>query len=334
MHRIGIIGCGWIAPFHLAALQKFADRASVAWVADIDSIRADAIASRYSVRAISDYREGLDEVDCVHILLPHHLHCQVTTVCLEAGKHVLLEKPIATSLEDADTMIACAERNARTLMVGYPHRYRNCFQVFKEIVTGGSYGRLFMLDAMMDECLKDYLTGWTRRKETLGGGVFFSSSPHMLDVMLWIGGEVRCASVVGTRGGCNIEGEDTACSILKFESGVIGVTRHTWASPAAPVWYTMEAVCEQARVRLTTSPEGDLVRDGAECAWTTRIEAHGEHDELLLESGEGLDLTAEVEHFFDCVDTGACPQTDGPAARKIIELVLNAYADAERRGGL
>ena len=62
--------------------------------------------------------------------------------------------------------------------------------------------------------------------------------------------------------------------------------------------------------------------------------SHGAHDEVLLESGEGLDVTAEVEHFFDCVDTGACPQTDGRAARKIIELVLNAYADAEQRGGL
>ena len=175
MHRIGIIGCGWVASFHLAALQKFADRASVAWVADTDSARAAAVASHYSVRAISDYRD---------------------------------------SLEDADAMIACAERNARTLMVGYLHRYRKSMQMFKDIVTGGSYGKLFMLNALMDESLKGYTTGWISRKETLGGGVFFSSSSHMLHVMLWIGGDVRCASVVGTHGGCDMEGEDTACAVL------------------------------------------------------------------------------------------------------------------------
>ena len=74
-----------------------------------------------------------------------------------------------------------------------------------------------------------------------------------------------------------------------------------------------------------------MFRDGPECAWTTRIEAHGANHEVLLESDEGLDVTAEVEHFFDCADTGACSQTDGRAARKIIELVLNA--DAELRSG-
>jgi predicted dehydrogenase len=333
-HRIGIIGCGWFAPFHLQALQALQDRTRVVWAADPVLAKAEAAAASCGAVALTDYRDGLDQVDCVHILLPHHLHCDATVACLEAGKHVLLEKPIATTLADADEMIASAERHGKTLMVGYLHRYRRSMQLFREAITDGRYGRLFMLDGQMDESAQAYVAGWLQRRATLGGGVFFSSSPHMLDVMLWIAGDVRCASVVGTRAGCDMECEDTACAVIKFESGVVGVTRHTWASPKSRTWYTLTATCESARVILTTTPAGDLVNDGPHCPWATRIVVHDDTEEVLLESDEGLDLVPEIEHFLDCVETGATPQTDGVAARKIIALVLDAYADAEARGGL
>lgn len=334
MHKIGIIGCGWFAPFHLNALSALTDRATVEWAADTDKEKAQRIAEQYGVQPLSDYHQGLNDVDCVHILVPHHLHHPITIDCLEAGKHVLLEKPIATTLADADAMIDCADRSGKVLMIAHPHRYRRSMRMFKEAVTSGRYGRLFMLDAMMDESLQGYTTGWLGKKATMGGGVYFSSSPHMLDILLWIAGNVRCASVVGTHGGCDMEGEDTACSVIKFENGVVAVTRHTWASPKSRIWYTLNAVCERAHVTLTTHPTGDLFNDGASCPWLTRIVVQGESDAVLLECDEGIDLVPEIEHFLDCVSTGATPQTDGRTARKIIELVLNAYAEADARGGL
>ena len=330
--KIGIIGCGWISNFYAKVLPGFADRIQVAWVADPEREKAEALAAKTGAKPFDDYRDGLGEVDAVFILVPHHLHHPITLDCLRAGCHVLLEKPIAISLEEADEMIAAAEAKERTFMVAYPHRYRKSMQLFKQAIDSGRFGRLYMLDALMDESVQEYTVGWISKKETLGGGVFFSSSPHMLDVMLWIAGDIQAVSMAGTLAGCDMEGEDTAVSVIKFKSGVVGVTRHLWASPRTRIWYTMNAVCEKAHITLTTHPLGDLVNEGADCPWETRIVAIGESEEVLHESDEGLNVAPEISHFLDCIQTGSPPQTDGRTARKIIELVTLAYQDAEAKG--
>jgi predicted dehydrogenase len=231
-----------------------------------------------------------------------------------------------------DEMIATAQAARKTLMIAYPHRYRKGLRMFKQLLESGRYGKVFMLDALMDETVEGYLAPWMAKKETLGGGCLFSASGHMFDIILWICGEVQTASMVGTRARVPIEGEDTAACIMKFKNGAIGVVRHTWASPRSRIWYTMQAACESAYVTLTTTPLGKHNIEGVNCAWVTRITALGNQEEVLFESGEGLDLAPEVEHFFDCVETGRCPETDGIAARKISALVLEAYrkADLER----
>ena len=334
LHKIGIIGCGWFAPFHIEALDTLRNRAAIVWAADPELERATDIAARAGARALADYREGLHEVDAVVILVPHHLHHPITMDCLKAGKHVLLEKPLALNLAESDDMIQAADEAKRTLMVAYPHRYRRSMREFRKAVVGGEYGRLIMLDALMDERNQDYISGWIARKRQVGGGVFFSASPHMLDVMLWVAGPARCVSMVGTRGLCEMEGEDTACSIIKFESGAIGVTRHTWSSPKSRIWYTMHAVCERAHITLTTTPMGDLVTEGHRCPWETRVVVEGEETGrvMLHESDEGLDVRPEVSHFLDCVETGQTPQTDGRCAREMIVLLTRAYREADERG--
>lgn len=333
IHRVGLIGCGWIAPFHVVGLGKLGSRAQIVWVADPVRDRAEDLARQAGARPLTDYREGLKEVDCAFVLVPHHLHHQITLDCLEAGCHVLLEKPMANSLAEADEMIAAAERAGKALMIAYPQRYRECVKVFRQTLLGGRYGRLFMLDALMDNYVLDYAVGWITKKKTLGGGIFFSQSTHMLDVMRWIAGEVQTISMVGTHGGNKHEGEDTAASVMKFQNGVIGVIRDTWASPRPRAWYQMRGVCEKAHVTLATNPVGDFGGEGVRCSYSTRIVALGEKEEVLLDSAEGLDLGPEIEHFFNCVETGQRPQTDGYTARRLIELVFQAYHKAEIEGG-
>ena len=337
-HKLGIIGCGWIAPFHVQALNRLSDRVDVVWAADPDIARAQNIAAMLpggDVDVLTDYRAGLERVDAVAILVPHHLHHPITMDALRAGCHVLLEKPFALTLAEADDMMAEAETRGQTLMIALPHRYRKSTQAFKRLVESGEYGRLFMLDAFMDEDNREYVTGgWFVKKATLGGGVFFSASAHMLDVMLWIAGDVQSASMVGAQAGLPMEGEDTALSVIKFANGVVGSTRHTWFSPKPHRWYTMRAYCQRAVLTLTVHPLGSLAVEGVNCAWSSRITVAeaGAEERLLLESDEGLDLTEEARHFLDCVESGARPQTDGPVARQLMKVTLDAYRDAESRG--
>jgi predicted dehydrogenase len=340
-HRIGIVGCGWVAPFHVRALAGVRDRVEVAWVADPQPQRTELVADQVvrelgegkPVRRLSDYREGLAEVESVFILLPHHLHYQATLEALDAGCNVLLEKPMAVSLAEADGMIEKADEKGKMLMIALPHRFRRTTRAFRDFIESGEYGKPYLLDAMMDENLTGYADlGWIQKKHLLGGGVFFSASPHMLDVMLWIGGPVQTVSMVGTHGGLNMEGEDTAVSILKFQNGVIGTTRHTWASAKTKTWYTIKAYCEKANLTLTMDPLGSLVREGPDCPFRSRIEV-APPERLLVDSDEGLDFSGEVTHFFDCLDTGQPCQTDGRVGRQLIALVLGAYEKAVREGG-
>ncbi len=336
--RLGIIGCGWIAPFHVQALNRLSDRVAVVWAADPETERAERIAGSLTTgdaEVLGNYRDGLERVDAVSILVPHHLHHPITLDALQAGCHVLLEKPFALTLEEADDMIAEAEGQGKTLMIALPHRYRKSTQAFRQIIDSGDYGRLFMLDAFMDEDNREYVTGgWFVKKATLGGGVYFSASAHMLDVMLWIAGEVQSVSMVGANAGLPMEGEDTAISIIKFKNGVLGTTRHTWFSPKPHRWYTMRAYCERAVIALTVHPLGKLAVEGVNCAWSSQITVSeaGADEKVLLDSDEGLDLTEEVRHFFDCVESGAKPQTDGQVARQLMKVALDAYRDAEVTG--
>ena len=338
-HRMGIIGCGWIAPFHVQALNRLTDRVDIVWTADPDRERAEHIAGTLKTESeidiLADYSEGLDRVDVALILVPHHLHHPITMDALRAGCNVLLEKPFALTLEEADEMIATADERAKTLMIALPHRYRKSTQAFKQMIDSGDYGRLFMLDAFMDEDNRAYVTGgWFVKKATLGGGVFFSASAHMLDVMLWIAGEVQSVSMVGTHAGLPMEGEDTALSVIKFKNGVVGSTRHTWFSPKPDRWYIMRAFSEQAVITLTVHPLGNLAVERYRCPWSSQITVAeaGSEEKILLESEEGLDLTEEVRHFFDCVDKGARPQTDGHVARQLMKVALDAYQEAEIKG--
>jgi UDP-N-acetyl-2-amino-2-deoxyglucuronate dehydrogenase len=332
VHKIGLIGCGWIAPFHVAGLRELGRQSEITWVADPDQNRAELLARETGARAITDYRSGLQYVDCAFVLVPHHLHPRVTIDCLSAGCHVLLEKPIANSLAEADEMIVAAAKAKKVLMVAYPHRYKKGFQVFKEAIESGRYGRLIMLDSLIDDTVKGYLAEWMSRRETLGGGCLFSAAGHQLDIMMWINGEVRAAYMVGLRGLVPMEGEDTAACVLKFKNGAIGVIRHTWASPKVRIWYTMEAMCEKAHLTLTCTPLGDQNAEGVRCPWQTRIWALGETEEVLLENGEGLDLAPEIDHFLNCVDTGTQPDTDGRVARQVSAVILGAYGRAEADG--
>ncbi len=303
------------------------------WVTDPDQARAQVIARQAGARILTDFHQGLGEVDCVFVLVPHHLHHPFTLDCLNAGCNVLLEKPMANTLQQADEMVAAADRAERILMVGYPNRYRKSMQVFAEAMTSGRYGKPFLIDGFMDESVQGYITGWIAKKETLGGGVFFSTSTHMLEVMLWIAGKVQAISMVGTRAGDLIEGEDTAAAVIKFKNGMIGVIRHTWASPRARIHFTMQGMCERAHVTMTQTRAGDLTSLGVHCPWLTRVVALSDKEEVLFESNEGLDFEPEIAHFFDCVDTGRQPQTDGRLGREIVALVHEAYRKAELEGG-
>lgn len=190
MDRIGIgaIGCGGIASGHLPAYRDLDGIETVA-VCDIDEQAARARADEFDVPAVyTDWRELIadERVDAVSILLPHHLHRDVAVAAAEAGKHVLTEKPMATSLAEADDMIAAADAAGVVLMVGQILRFRPANIKARELIRGGAIGEVRNILRRRLGNSREFRSDWAHKPEEAGGWVLYGYGAHEVDMILWL----------------------------------------------------------------------------------------------------------------------------------------------------
>ncbi len=185
---IGAIGCGGIAGGHLPAYRELEGIETVA-VCDIDEQAARGRAEEFDVPAVySDWRELLadERVDAVSVLLPHHLHRDVAVAAAEAGKHVLTEKPMATSLGETDDMIAAAEAAGVVLMVGQILRFRPANIKARELIRDGAIGEVRNILRRRLGKSGEFRSKWARKPEEAGGWVLYGFGAHEVDMILWL----------------------------------------------------------------------------------------------------------------------------------------------------
>ncbi len=186
--RIGAIGCGGIANAHLPAYRDTPGLQTVA-VCDIDEQAARERAEEFDVAAVyTDWRELLDDdsVDAVSVLLPHHLHRDVAVAAAEAGKHVLCEKPMATSLDECDAMISAADAAGVVLMVGQILRFRQANIRARELIREGAVGEVRNVLRRRLSKSEGFRSEWARRPEEAGGWVLYGFGAHEVDMILWL----------------------------------------------------------------------------------------------------------------------------------------------------
>jgi UDP-N-acetyl-2-amino-2-deoxyglucuronate dehydrogenase len=225
--RTAIVGCGKVAQLHAAALARLAESEFVA-ACDADRARAEAFAARYGVRAFADAAEMVRAagVEAVVVCTPHPLHAAPAITAMEAGAHVLVEKPLAATVADCDAMIEAARRSGVTLGVVSQRRFFEPVARMKQAVDAGKIGTP-VLGAVTMYSWRDeayYRSDpWRGRWDTEGGGVLINQSPHHIDILLWLMGPV--VEVVGRWANVNhpyVEVEDTALAILRFANGGLG----------------------------------------------------------------------------------------------------------------
>jgi phthalate 4,5-cis-dihydrodiol dehydrogenase len=187
--RLGIIGMGGAARQLLPSVDKAAGIRLTAVCDPLAEVR-EPIAQRYGAHAVADVEAllALDGVDAVYVATPTDLHAQHVIAAAEAGKHILCEKPMATSLEQAQAMIDAADRAGVTFNVGHSHSYDEPYRAMREIVASGELGRARLLHNI-------YYSDWVYRPrrpeeldETLGGGITFRQGAHQFDILRLIGG--------------------------------------------------------------------------------------------------------------------------------------------------
>jgi UDP-N-acetyl-2-amino-2-deoxyglucuronate dehydrogenase len=225
--KTGLIGCGKVADLHAAALAALPQSQFVA-VCGSTQKKGEEFAAKYGVRGFGDVEEMLEQsgVEAVCICTPHPRHAEPAVAAARRGVHVLVEKPLASSLEDCDRMIAAA-REAGVTLGSFSQRrfYQPCQRVRKAIDDGAIGKPILGTVAMYGWRDQKYYASdpWRGSWKGEGGGVLVNQAPHQLDLLLWYMGPV--AELCGYWGNLNhpyIEVEDTAVAIIRFQSGALG----------------------------------------------------------------------------------------------------------------
>lgn len=231
MKKMGaaIIGCGAIYGVHADALAN-SEFAQLLYVVDIKKEKAKRAADKYGCEWETDYTKILDnkDIDVIHICTPHYLHAGMAIEGLKAGKHVLVEKPVAINIEQAMQMSDAVEKYGHFLGVCFQNRYNPTSVKAKEILDSGQLGKILGIKGLVTWYRdRDYYvnSGWRGSFETEGGGVLINQSIHTLDLMQWLGGEIEW--IRGSISTKNLDGvievEDTADAVIYFKNGARGV---------------------------------------------------------------------------------------------------------------
>ncbi len=318
-----------MSQFYGEAARALADRCEWAWAADADLGRAQRFCSAYGGKPLRDFREA--DADALVIATPHHLHAPLYLEIAPSGRPVLIEKPLALSVAEADRMIAARDAAGALLMVGYVNRYRPGPRALKSAIDRGLIGEPLFWDASQFCHIEGYLGGWLAKRATLGGGVFFSSSGHLLDLLMWYNGPVERLKLETARYRLAMEGEDTQLSVVRFRNSRLATLRESWCAQGALPWQSLRVFGETGSLSMNYSPRGPFLQ-GDKLPWDTRVVLHreGQADEPLLEQAGRFDFTGQLEHFLDCIQKNLSPLTSAESAREVIAVIRAAESQAER----
>ena len=320
--RVCIIGVGTMGQKHLNVFAT-TPGAEIAGVCDLnyDSALETVAAYGPGIKCYTSYDRMIEEQqpDAVAIAVPDHLHRDPAIAAMTAGAHVLVEKPLATTLSDADAMIECAEKSDKILMVNYTHRWVPAYYTAYEKITGGELGKAAMVYAKKNDSVA-IMSMWPWLRDS-SPAAFLSS--HDIDLTRWF---IGCEAVsVYARGykkvlrnklGCDTY--DCIQALTEFENGAFATFESSFIYPDTYPTLTdsyIQINCEDGVIELPRKAESIRVASPSSCEYPkTGIAA------VIDGKIQGAFRLAN-EHFIDCIRTGKQPMTDGYNARQVSEIV-------------
>ncbi len=329
--RVGIIGCGGMAKGHAARFEKVKDKAEITAAVDVDKDCAQAVADLLGNKPVvaTDYRDIMDEVDALLLVLPHHLHCDVTLECMEAGKHVLVEKPMANTEQECIQMIKKQQETGLTLMVAYCMRFHPLVLEMKRIIDEKVYGDIFQLSIWTEQFTKYGPGHWAESAKKLGGGQLFSHGCHYIDLMLWFLGQPLWGSHIGSNRCIPwMEREGTSNVSIEFENGVLGYHFGTWGARGSRLKYSFHAHCEGGMLEMDLA-KGQLIAHVGAKHHKPGDEENWEAEKVLLEIPHAKPTDVETAHFIDCIRTGNKPLTDPVESLEGLQVIWKLYEAEE-----
>ncbi|CEI81163.1 dehydrogenase [Oceanobacillus oncorhynchi subsp. incaldanensis] len=332
--KIAVIGCGSIAKHRHLPEYAANKHVEITAVCDIVGERAEEAAVKYEAKAYTDYKELLkqDDIDAVSVCLPNYLHAPVSVDALNAGKHVLCEKPMATSAEEADQMIEAAQRSGKKLMIGHNQRFVNSHQKVRELIASGAVGKVYSFRTTFghggpEGWSADGKDSWFFKKDEAFIGAMGDLGVHKADLIRYLLQDefVEVGAFVETSAKENANVDDNATLILKSEKGTIGTLAASWAYTAKEDNSTI-IYGEKATLRLEDDPAYSLV-----VQYTNGETVKYELGAIQSNDEGGQTTTHVIDHFIDSIQNDTTPLIDGEEGKKSLAIILAALESVETK---
>ena len=334
--RVALIGAGFIADIHAESYRRFVPDAELVCVYSRSDERAGAFAGKHGIsRWSSDLDATLAGTDCdvFDICLPNHMHARTVIAAAAAGKHVIIEKPLCLTLEEADAMIAVCKTHNRKLMYAEELCFAPKYERVRQLVREGAVGPIYY----MRQCEKHSgpHSDWFYDLDQSGGGALMDMGCHGFAWFRWMLGPnakpltVYAQMQTGLLHRARTRCEENSLCIVEFEGGVVGIVENSWAKLGG-----MEdrvEVCGNAGVvyadlfmgnsALTYSEKGygyAMEKAGATQGWSF----------TTFEEAFNQGYPQELQHFIACVRNDLTPVTTGEDGRAVLEMINAAYHSA------
>ena len=332
--RFAVIGVGNIGKFHIRAIQEI-PQAQVTVVCNRDSTEGQNVASEFGTDWEGDYHIAVsrDDVDAVTICTPSGTHKEIAVVAAQAGKHVLVEKPIDITLPRIDAMLQAASEANVKLSCIFQSRMRKGAQAVKQAMEEGKLGKLLFANAFVlwHRSSEYYENNWRGTYELDGGGALMNQSIHSIDLLQWLAGSIKSIYAQTQTQVHNIDAEDSASALVTYANGAQGVIQG-----ATSLHYG-----NPARVELHGSAGSAVLQEGRLILWKMKDGSEAEETHMLnLEQlgGSGSQHPiAKVTHdshrdqitdFVQSILGDTEPAISGMEARNSVEIVRAIYQSA------
>ena len=316
--RVGIIGLGGIARSHCDAIAAL-DSVEVVAVADLVEEKRRQYMATYDIpRGYATHTQLLEdnEIDAVAVVLGHHLHHRLTIDACTAGKHVLVEKPMALSLTQCDEMIEAAQSHGVKLMVGHSQHFYGTSLKAKEILDSGQLGPLITAVCYMS---KNWNLAGRRpqyRSRYHGGGMWLTNGVHVVDRLTWVMASqaVSVSAVIGTRAHYQAS-DDSATALIRYKNGLAGAAVAVGYADGAPN-FECQVICANGTLRFSQHGE-KYVKVG-----------QGDHWQDVPFEDPPAEMYFQWQAFADAIAREIEPPCHGALSRHIMEIMFAAEQSA------
>jgi predicted dehydrogenase len=320
--KVGLIGGGGIVDAHIRGYRAYADVIEVTAVADVIDETARRRAAELGAAPHTDFRQMILEadLDAVDICLPHHLHAEAIVSAALAGKHILCEKPLCLTVEQANQVQQAVTTAGVTLMCAHNQLFLPAVSTAKQLLDQGILGTVYEV-RITDSFYNDFNPqnmGWRATAATSGGGELMDTGYHPTYLMLHLAGgsPVEATALLSGHRLRFMDSEDSAQVLVRFDNGIVGHLVTSWAYDPPPGTERFSVVGER----------GSLHSDGTSLTVTLRGSGSQTHDFEAVDT-----FVSEIGHFAECLRSGTRPLHTEREGIAVLCIILAAYEGARSR---